>query len=72
MQHYTEKLFITPNDSGVIGETDSCSIQNAIALAKEQGINKILIPRYNKRTDSFIWIIEKTILLPFTYHGYIG
>lgn len=64
MQHFTEKLFITPNDSGVIGETDSCSIQNAIACAKEQGINKILIPRYNKRTDSFIWIIEKTILLP--------
>lgn len=56
--------FITPNDEGIAAASDSASIQNAIAKAKEIGCDKVVIPRYNKRTASFTWIIEETVKLP--------
>lgn len=56
--------WITPNDEEIMASCDSCSIQNAITKAKEIGCDKVVIPRYNQRTASFIWVIEKTIKLP--------
>ncbi len=56
--------YITPNDNDTIASNDSLSIQNAISKAKEIGCSKVIIPRFNKRTESFMWEIEKTILLP--------
>ena len=55
--------FITPNDDDVISSKDYISIQNAIKKAKETGCNKVVVPRFNKRTEGFIWAIEKTIKL---------
>ena len=56
--------YITPNDSDVTALSDNESIQNAINKAIRCGCNKVVVPRYNKRSDSFEWIIEKTVLLP--------
>ena len=55
---------VTPNDEGIMSSSDSVSIQNAIDKAIENGINKVIIPRYNKRSESFEWIIDSTVLLP--------
>lgn len=54
---------ITPNDSAVQGSTDVERIQNAIRLAKETGINSVLIPRKNLKGEER-WTIDNTILLP--------
>ena len=56
------RLYISPNDT--IGSTDSESIQNAVNLAAEKGIFKVVIPRINARTGESIWIIDRTIRLP--------
>ena len=56
--------FVTPNDEDVIALTDSESIQNAVNTAKIIGCDKVVIPKFNKRTESFVWEIEKTIKLP--------
>lgn len=58
------RLDITPNDADLIGKNDSQSIQNAVDLAAKLGVNKITIPRYNKRADSHEWIITEAIKLP--------
>lgn len=58
------RLDITPNDADLMGKNDSESIQNAVDKAAALGVNKITIPRYNKRTDSFQWIITEAIRLP--------
>jgi len=54
--------FISPNDTK--GLSDSISIQNAVNKAHESGINKVVIPRINERTNEPIWIIDTTIRLP--------
>lgn len=59
-----EKPFLTPNEKGIIGANDAASIQNAIDAAAKNGINKVVIPRYNKRTDSTLWSIDATIRIP--------
>lgn len=56
--------YVTPNDDGVVCEKDSDSIQLAISRAVEYGCNKVVIPRFNARSKSNRWIIDKTILLP--------
>ncbi len=56
------KQFITPNET--ICGSDSESIQKAVMLAAELGINKVVIPRINKRTGKALWLIEKTVRLP--------
>lgn len=56
--------YISPNDERVVSQCDSDSIQNAINIAKETGVNKVIIPRKNLRTGETIWRITKTILLP--------
>ena len=48
--------FVSPND--MVGNSDSARISAAIQKAKASGVNKVVIPRYNKRTDSQIWVIE--------------
>lgn len=59
-----EKPFLTPNEKGITGANDAASIQKAIDAATENGINKVVIPRYNKRTDSTLWSIGSTIRIP--------
>lgn len=64
MAELREKTFLTPNDKGILGADDAVSIQNAIDAASENGINKVVIPRYNKRTDSCVWVISKILRIP--------
>jgi len=54
--------YISANST--IGKCDSDSIKMAIALAKKEGINKVIIPRLNERTGKELWVIEETIELP--------
>lgn len=56
--------FVTPNDLGIMAESDSVSIQNAVNYAKGNGIRTVVIPRKNLRTNKGQWDIDKTILLP--------
>lgn len=63
-----EKPFLTPNDDGILGTDDAVSIQNAIDAASEAGVNKVVIPRYNKRTDSMVWTVGATIQIPENMH----
>ncbi len=58
------KYFVTPNDDGLISDSDSKSIQNAIDFAKENDISTVIIPKLCKRTGKTEWIIDKSILLP--------
>lgn len=55
--------FLTPNDPAFYGETDAQTIQNAVDVATKQGV-PLVIPRWNARTQSTIWNIEKAIVLP--------
>jgi polygalacturonase len=54
--------YITPNDT--IRENDSASIQAAVDLAKSEGLNKVVIPRINLRTNEAKWVISETVKLP--------
>ena len=54
--------YITPNET--IRDTDSHSIQAAIAKAVEIGSRRVRIPRQNERTGTEKWIIEETVSLP--------
>ena len=64
MHMLKEKPFLTPNDNGFAGTDDAVSIQNAIDAAADAGVNKVIIPRYNQRSDSNIWTICATIRIP--------
>ena len=55
--------YITPNDADVMAESDSKSIQNAVDEAKKTGINKVVIPRINKRTEKGRWDVDKAIII---------
>lgn len=56
------QYFVSPNDT--LGKTDSQSIQNAVNLAHESGVNRVIIPRKNARTNGLFWEIDESILLP--------
>lgn len=58
------KSFLTPNDKGIMGTDDAVSIQNATDAAAAAGINKVVIPCYNKRTNSHVWSICASIRVP--------
>jgi len=58
------KEFISCNQTELFASTDSETIQNAIATAVEDGCRKVVIPRYNYRTDKNEWRIEKAIEVP--------
>lgn len=59
-----EKPFLTPNEKGLMGANDAVSIQKAIDAAQENGVNKVVIPRYNKRADGCVWVISETLRIP--------
>ena len=54
---------ITPNDIGILADTDARSIQNAVDAAHKNG-SRVVIPRLNERTGECIWVIDRAILLP--------
>lgn len=58
------KNFVTPNDEGIIAESDSRSIQNAIDEAVRLDLRKVVIPRINQRTGKALWETDEAIILP--------
>lgn len=44
--------------------TDSLNIQAAVDAAAHTGCNHVVIPGYNARTGKYLWVIDRTILLP--------
>ena len=59
-----DRPFLTPNMAGIMAETDSRSIQNAVDAAAAQGIHLVVIPRWNVRTQTAVWVLEKAIKVP--------
>jgi hypothetical protein len=55
--------FVTPNDKGIIGESDSQSINNAVKEAIRSGKRRVLIPRINERTGKEQWDVDEAIIL---------
>ena len=55
--------YVTPNDKGIIADTDSRSINNAVKAAIETDIRKVVIPRLNERTGKALWEIDEAIIL---------
>lgn len=60
MHDIYEYGFTTPQE----GETDAGSIQAAIDLAKKTGLDKTVIPRYNKRTGALYWTVDTPVKIP--------
>lgn len=58
------KNFVSPNEQSLWGKSDSETIQNAVNAAVQDGCRKVVIPRYNERTDSAAWRISECVLLP--------
>lgn len=58
-----DRQYIFANDPSYFGESDAQTIQNAVnaAAASEAAL---IIPRYNARTDTLRWDIDKTVELP--------
>lgn len=52
------------NEKRFWDENDSQTIQNAIDEAAKTGVNYVTIPRYNARSNSYVWEISEAILLP--------
>jgi len=46
------------------GDNDSKTIQNAIDYAEKNGVETVVIPRFNPRTSENLWRIDEAILLP--------
>ena len=58
------KNFVTPNDEGIISDSDSRSIQNAVDEAVRLDLRKVVIPRINERTGKALWETDVAIILP--------
>ena len=56
--------FLTPNDKGIMADTDSHSINNAVREAVRCGFCRVVIPRRNERTGADRWDIDEAIILP--------
>ena len=56
--------YISCSDPRVWGDSDARTIQNAIALAKQEGCDQVVIPRVNARTGEAVWHIDENIVLP--------
>lgn len=56
--------YITPNDRGILSDSDSRSIQNAVNEAVRLDVRKVVIPRINERTGEPLWQTDKAIILP--------
>lgn len=59
--------FITPNDPALFAQDDAQTIQNAIAFAETDGCRTLRIPRYNLRTRTTQWRIDRTIRIPSNF-----
>ncbi len=59
--------FISPNNEAYFGANDSETIQSAISAACDDGCRKIVIPRYNARTDKNEWRIPVSIKIPSNF-----
>jgi len=59
-----DRPFLTPNQDGIMGKTDSESIQNAVDAASREGINLVVIPRWNVRSQQSKWELEKAVKVP--------
>ena len=57
------KQYITPNDEGIIAESDSASIRNAVNEAIRSDVRRVVIPRINARTGKAQWDVDKAIIL---------
>lgn len=58
------RTFLTPNTEGIMGKSDSESIQNAVDIASRKGIHLVVIPRWNVRAQKAAWVLEKAIKVP--------
>ena len=58
-----ERGYYTPNDPGILAETDSRSIQRAVDAALKTGMGRVVIPRYNKRTGKCQWDVDEAVIL---------
>ena len=54
--------YMDPND--FLADSDSAAIQLAVDEAARTGCNRVVIPNFNKRTGQYLWVIDRTILLP--------
>ncbi len=55
--------YVTPNDLGIMGASDSQSINNAVKEAVKSGKRRVLIPRINERTGKDRWDVDAAIIL---------
>lgn len=62
-----KKDYITPNDFRTSADNDIQAISQAIACAVETGCRTLRIPKYNERTDSFVWVLDDAIRLPSNF-----
>lgn len=58
-----ERGYISPNDEGIMAQTDSISIQRAVDVALASNLGKVVIPRYNKRRGECLWEVDEAIIL---------
>lgn len=59
-----DREFLTPNAEEFWAEGDAQTIQNAVDAASLRGINCVVIPRWNVRTQCAAWHMEKAVKVP--------
>ena len=59
-----DRPFLTPNDPAFYGETDGLTLQNTVDAASQRGINLVVIPRWNVRTQKALWDVERAVKIP--------
>ncbi len=62
--------YITPLDNCITAKNHVDKIQQAIEIAKEQGVNAVLIPRITPE-GGFIWNVDKAIKIPSNMTVYL-
>ena len=55
--------YVTPNDAGIMADTDSHSINRAVRAAIERDVRCVVIPRINARTGRAQWDVDEAIIL---------
>ena len=59
-----DRDFLTPNAEEFWADGDAQTIQNAVDAASARGINCVVIPRWNVRTQCAAWHMEKAVKVP--------
>lgn len=57
-----ERGYTVPEKKGA--GSDSEAVQHAVDTAKNAGLNKTVIPRYNKGRGECLWVLEEAVRLP--------